>query len=185
MYLKLPVPVEAERVANSKCIDLTRKYWVANRIPLWLRWFAAQCQIRHMYNLKKQLHKLSTHGQLHLRQEARPWLNDYISSLWRVGRVFGWYFFNYKVSSIFLFEHYIIDCFRKSISLKYEPFSSKLVIVTQYLKMVFRKGNFSLLLKVDQFRLKIENFMPVRDGHGGGWSRKINAWHLYTLMVYL
>ncbi len=26
---------------------------------------------------------------------------------------------------------------------------------------------------------------PVRDGHGGGWSRKINAWHLYTLMVYL
>jgi hypothetical protein len=21
--------------------------------------------------------------------------------------------------------------------------------------------------------------------HGGGWSRKINAWHLYTLMVYL
>jgi hypothetical protein len=25
----------------------------------------------------------------------------------------------------------------------------------------------------------------VRDGHGGGWSRKINAWHLYTLMVYL
>ena len=25
----------------------------------------------------------------------------------------------------------------------------------------------------------------VRDSHGGGWSRKINAWHLYTLMVYL
>jgi hypothetical protein len=25
----------------------------------------------------------------------------------------------------------------------------------------------------------------VRDGHGVGWSRKINAWHLYTLMVYL
>ncbi len=25
----------------------------------------------------------------------------------------------------------------------------------------------------------------VRDGHGGGWSRKINAWHLNTLMVYL
>ncbi len=25
----------------------------------------------------------------------------------------------------------------------------------------------------------------VRDGHGGGWSRKINAWHLYTLMIYL
>jgi hypothetical protein len=28
-------------------------------------------------------------------------------------------------------------------------------------------------------------FVSVRDGHGGGWSRKINAWHLYTLMVYL
>jgi hypothetical protein len=28
-------------------------------------------------------------------------------------------------------------------------------------------------------------FILVRDGHGGGWSRKINAWHLYTLMVYL
>jgi hypothetical protein len=27
--------------------------------------------------------------------------------------------------------------------------------------------------------------LSVRDGHGGGWSRKINAWHLYTLMVYL
>ncbi len=27
--------------------------------------------------------------------------------------------------------------------------------------------------------------ITVRDGHGGGWSRKINAWHLYTLMVYL
>ncbi len=25
----------------------------------------------------------------------------------------------------------------------------------------------------------------VRNGHGGGRSRKINAWHLYTLMVYL
>ncbi len=25
----------------------------------------------------------------------------------------------------------------------------------------------------------------VRDGHGGGGSRKINAWHMYTLMVYL
>jgi hypothetical protein len=25
----------------------------------------------------------------------------------------------------------------------------------------------------------------VCDRHGGGWSRKINAWHLYTLMVYL
>ncbi len=29
------------------------------------------------------------------------------------------------------------------------------------------------------------NILSVRDGHGGGWSRKINAWHLYTLMVYL
>ncbi len=28
-------------------------------------------------------------------------------------------------------------------------------------------------------------YVLVRDGHGGGWSRKINAWHLYTLMVYL
>jgi hypothetical protein len=27
--------------------------------------------------------------------------------------------------------------------------------------------------------------ISVRDGHGGGWSRKINAWYLYTLMVYL
>jgi hypothetical protein len=28
-----------------------------------------------------------------------------------------------------------------------------------------------------------ERGVPYR--HGGGWSRKINAWHLYTLMVYL
>jgi hypothetical protein len=27
--------------------------------------------------------------------------------------------------------------------------------------------------------------LAVRDGHGGGGSRKINAWHIYTLMVYL
>jgi hypothetical protein len=27
--------------------------------------------------------------------------------------------------------------------------------------------------------------VPVSLCHGGGWSRKINAWHLYTLMVYL
>jgi hypothetical protein len=27
--------------------------------------------------------------------------------------------------------------------------------------------------------------ISVCDRHGGGWSRKINAWHLYTLMVYL
>ncbi len=30
-----------------------------------------------------------------------------------------------------------------------------------------------------------DDVLSVRDGHGGGWSRKINAWHLYTLMVYL
>jgi hypothetical protein len=30
-----------------------------------------------------------------------------------------------------------------------------------------------------------DDIVAVRDGHGGGWSRKINAWHLYTLMVYL
>ncbi len=29
------------------------------------------------------------------------------------------------------------------------------------------------------------NTRIVRDGHGGGGSRKINAWHMYTLMVYL
>ncbi len=28
-------------------------------------------------------------------------------------------------------------------------------------------------------------FIIVRDGHGGGGSRKINTWHIYTLMVYL
>jgi hypothetical protein len=27
--------------------------------------------------------------------------------------------------------------------------------------------------------------ITVRDGHGGGWSRKINARYLHTLMVYL
>ncbi len=36
-----------------------------------------------------------------------------------------------------------------------------------------------------KIRLRITQTVPVRDGHGGGWSRKINAWHLYTLMVYL
>ncbi len=28
-------------------------------------------------------------------------------------------------------------------------------------------------------------FSSVRDTHGGGWSRKINARYLHTLMVYL
>ncbi len=27
--------------------------------------------------------------------------------------------------------------------------------------------------------------LSVRNGHGGGTSRKVNAWYLYTLMVYL
>jgi hypothetical protein len=27
--------------------------------------------------------------------------------------------------------------------------------------------------------------ITVRYSHGGGGSRKINAWHIYTLMVYL
>ncbi len=27
--------------------------------------------------------------------------------------------------------------------------------------------------------------IPVRDTHGGGWSRNINARYLHTLMVYL
>jgi hypothetical protein len=27
--------------------------------------------------------------------------------------------------------------------------------------------------------------LAVRYGHGGGGSRKINAWHIYALMVYL
>jgi hypothetical protein len=35
--------------------------------------------------------------------------------------------------------------------------------------------------KVSQEQYEIS----VRDGHGGGGSRKINAWHIYTLMVYL
>jgi hypothetical protein len=33
--------------------------------------------------------------------------------------------------------------------------------------------------------LNVTLLVTVRDSHGGGWSRKINAWHLYTLMVYL
>ncbi len=32
---------------------------------------------------------------------------------------------------------------------------------------------------------KVTDSISVRDGHGGGGSRKINAWHMYTLMVYL
>jgi hypothetical protein len=31
----------------------------------------------------------------------------------------------------------------------------------------------------------ISKVLIVRYSHGGGWSRKINAWHLHTLMVYL
>ncbi len=34
-------------------------------------------------------------------------------------------------------------------------------------------------------QLSLEGPSSVRYGHGGGWSRKINAWHLHTLMVYL
>ncbi len=36
-------------------------------------------------------------------------------------------------------------------------------------------------MHLKQCRLNI----TVRDGHGGGWSRKINARYLHTLMVYL
>jgi hypothetical protein len=43
------------------------------------------------------------------------------------------------------------------------------------------------LLKISKvsFQPFLFMFVLVRDGHGGGWSRKINAWHLYTLMFYL
>ncbi len=34
-------------------------------------------------------------------------------------------------------------------------------------------------------KLKNKRLICVRDGHGGGWSRKINARYLHTLMVYL
>ncbi len=32
---------------------------------------------------------------------------------------------------------------------------------------------------------QLTTYLTVRDGHGGGWSRKINARYLHTLMVYL
>jgi hypothetical protein len=44
-------------------------------------------------------------------------------------------------------------------------------------------------LVLGQFqKLSVQYFdltLNVRDGHGGGWSRKINARYLHTLMVYL
>ncbi len=50
-----------------------------------------------------------------------------------------------------------------------------------YLKMV----DSSEVMKDHTHTYCIYVLVTVRDGHGGGWSRKINAWHLYTLMVYL
>jgi hypothetical protein len=34
-------------------------------------------------------------------------------------------------------------------------------------------------------RRPTQDIIIVRDTHGGGWSRKINARYLHTLMVYL
>jgi hypothetical protein len=61
--------------------------------------------------------------------------------------------------------------------------------------LIFNTTIFSLCVALDlnfqpkEIELMQYNDFPfkiiVRDGHGGGWSRKINAWHLYTLMVYL
>ncbi len=42
-------------------------------------------------------------------------------------------------------------------------------------------GNFSKLHRFARGLPTHSNLWPegiVRDGHGGGWSRKINAWHL-------
>ncbi len=34
-------------------------------------------------------------------------------------------------------------------------------------------------------RRSLSKVLSVRDTHGGGWSRNINARYLHTLMVYL
>jgi hypothetical protein len=50
------------------------------------------------------------------------------------------------------------------------------------------EGNYESFLNTENDPCVFAKFgddITVRDGHGGGWSRKINAWHLYTLMVYL
>ncbi len=52
--------------------------------------------------------------------------------------------------------------------------------VDETLKPVFNSYKMVSLLN-----LKICKAVTVRDSHGGGGSRKINAWHIYTLMVYL
>ncbi len=36
-----------------------------------------------------------------------------------------------------------------------------------------------------RFCYDLAQYLVVRDGHGGGWSRKINVRYLHTLMVYL
>jgi hypothetical protein len=42
-----------------------------------------------------------------------------------------------------------------------------------------------MLKKGDDDDDEVEDEVSVPYRHGGGWSRKINAWYLSTLMVYL
>ncbi len=56
---------------------------------------------------------------------------------------------------------------------------------TEFRKAVAVAVSDSILERLRDLR---NHFIPtgsVRDTHGGGWSRKINARYLHTLMVYL
>jgi hypothetical protein len=53
-----------------------------------------------------------------------------------------------------------------------------------FLLKLGQHSNVKLYIKSDKAQSSY-GVVPVRDGHGGGWSRKINARYLHTLMVYL
>jgi hypothetical protein len=48
-----------------------------------------------------------------------------------------------------------------------------------------RGAIFSGKFKQMEEKSNSRNFVFVPYRHGGGWSKKINAWYLNTLMVYL
>ncbi len=93
----------------------------------------------------------------------------------------------------FFLQLHIIHRFKsKKTTYIYSPFQGLCVAKCVYwrkskngkncLKVIFLiYGNMKYFLS---FLLNI-NTLVVCCRHGGGWSRKINAWYLYTLMVYL
>jgi hypothetical protein len=88
------------------------------------------------------------------------------------------------------YEIFLPFFLNKSPEFKIDHLKGRLEVVAYMSKTLPEGFQSRPILDLEVFALltalySMQSFISVRNGHGGGWSRKINAWHLYTLMVYL